>query len=79
MDDENIGSWFHESSLSSNGVESDSRTISHKLGLKSGDVVWIGRRKRTLEGGWTIAGRLRAYFINVAESLGFPTDQFILL
>lgn len=71
-------SWFRESPTS-NKFESESRTISQKLGLKCGDVVWVGQRKRTHEGGWTSLGRLRAHFINLAERSGFPWTILLIL
>ncbi|WWC85555.1 aspartate-tRNA ligase [Kwoniella dendrophila CBS 6074] len=66
--DKNIYTWQNESVLTAPiGLDQDK---SLPAGVKSGDVVWVSRRKKIAEGGWTQLGRLRVQISEILVSKG---------
>ncbi|WWC57851.1 aspartate-tRNA ligase [Kwoniella dejecticola CBS 10117] len=66
--DKNIYTWQNESVLTAPiGLEQD-RSL--PVGVKPGDVVWVSRRKKIAEGGWTHLGRLRVQISEILMSKG---------
>ncbi|WVW81529.1 hypothetical protein I302_103524 [Kwoniella bestiolae CBS 10118] len=69
--DQNIYTWQNESVLTAPiGLEQDK---SLPAGVKPGDVVWVSRRKKIAEGGWTHLGRLRVQISEILASKGLMT------
>ncbi|WVQ64507.1 uncharacterized protein L199_002674 [Kwoniella botswanensis] len=66
--DKNIYTWQNESVLTAPiGLEQD-KTL--PAGVRPGDVVWVSRRKKIAEGGWTHLGRLRVQISEILSSKG---------
>ncbi|WRT63567.1 aspartate-tRNA ligase [Kwoniella shivajii] len=68
---DNIYTWQNDSVLTAPiGLEQD-RTL--PAGVKVGDVVWVSRRKKVAEGGWTHLGRLRVQIMELSVAKGLMT------
>lgn len=66
--DANAHSWLGESVLTASlGLSLDK---SLPGGVNPGDVVWLSRRKKIAEGGWTHLGRLRVQLMETLVAKG---------
>ncbi|WVR03383.1 aspartate-tRNA ligase [Kwoniella sp. DSM 27419] len=71
INENNVYSWQDESVLTKPlGLEQD-RTL--PAGVRPGDVIWLSRRKKIAEGGWTHLGRLRVQIMELAVAKGLMT------
>lgn len=66
--DANAHSWLGESVLTASlGLSLDK---SLPGGVNPGDVVWLSRRKKIAEGGWTHLGKLRVQLMETLVAKG---------
>ncbi|KAK8845377.1 hypothetical protein IAR55_006090 [Kwoniella newhampshirensis] len=71
INESNTHSWQNDSVLTKPmGLEMDT---SMPGGVKPGDVVWLSRRKKIAEGGWTHLGRLRVQIMESQVAKGLMT------
>ncbi|WVF66383.1 aspartate-tRNA ligase [Kwoniella sp. CBS 6097] len=69
--DKNVYTWHEESVLTKPlGLDQDK---SLPAGVKPGDVIWLSRRKKIAEGGWTHLGRLRVQLMEALVNKGLMT------
>ncbi|KGB77211.3 hypothetical protein CNBG_3049 [Cryptococcus deuterogattii R265] len=67
----NTHSWLGESVLTASLGLSLDRSLPN--GVNPGDVVWLSRRKKIAEGGWTHLGRLRVQLMEELVAKGLMT------
>lgn len=73
--DANAHSWLGESVLTASlGLSLDK---SLPGGVNPGDVVWLSRRKKIAEGGWTHLGRLRVQLMETLVAKGIVFFSFL--
>lgn len=71
----NAHSWLGESVLTASlGLSLDK---SLPGGVNPGDVVWLSRRKKIAEGGWTHLGRLRVQLMETLVAKGIVFFSFL--
>ncbi|OCF33078.1 aspartate-tRNA ligase [Kwoniella heveanensis BCC8398] len=69
--EKNVYTWHDESVLTKPlGLDQD-RSL--PAGVKPGDVIWLSRRKKIAEGGWTHLGRLRIQLMEALVAKGLMT------
>ncbi|ODO01924.1 aspartate-tRNA ligase [Cryptococcus wingfieldii CBS 7118] len=67
---ENTHSWLGESVLTAPlGLQLD-KNSPYPGGVEPGDIIWLSRRKKIAEGGWTNLGRLRVQIMDELVSKG---------